>query len=1210
MQGFEFWIDRGGTFTDVIARAPDGRLLARKLLSENPGRYRDAAVQGIREILAGEGQDLSALQAVRMGTTVATNALLERKGEPLVLAVTAGFADLLEIGYQSRPQIFARDIRKPTPLYTRVVEVPGRLAATGAEVTRLDEAATRQALEQCFAAGYRALAVVLLHSYAYPDHEQRVARMAREIGFTQISLSCEVAPLIKAVPRGDTACVDAYLSPVLRRYIDQVVTELNGAGRLLFMQSSGGLAEAGGFRGKDAILSGPAGGVVAVAAVARAAGFEQVIGFDMGGTSTDVTRYAGQFERVFETTTAGVRLRTPMLAVHTVAAGGGSICRFEDGRLQVGPQSAGANPGPCAYRRGGPLTITDCNVLLGKVQARHFPAVFGPDGDEPLDAAGVQAAFASLAAGVRAHTAQELSPEALAEGFITIAVDSMAAAIKQISVQKGHDVTGHVLAAFGGAGGQHACQVADALGIDTVLLHPLAGVLSAYGMGLAEVRAIRERSLRVALQASSEPAILAAVGALTAEARAALDAQDLDFERVSAEVRLHVRVRGADSSIPVALAALDEVRDSFLAAHLHRFGFTPPADQLEVDMIEAEAIGHGAGAGAGTTADPRDTSPPAHRHAAQPLESVAVYLAAEWRDVPLYDRTALPAGMEISGPALIREDLSTLVLEPGWSARLDALGNLLFRRTTARPERRAAGTAVDPILLEVFNNRFMSCAEEMGLALQNTAHSVNIKERLDFSCAVFDHEGGLVANAPHIPVHLGSMGESVREILRNRGHSDRGMRPGDIYMLNDPYHGGTHLPDITVIAPVFLNGSPQADFFVAARGHHADVGGITPGSMPPFSTCIEEEGALIRDALIVEDGQLREHHIRDLFAQGLHPARNPDQNLPDLKAQIAACTRGADELRQLCKVFGADAVRAYMRHVQANAEACVRATIAQLTDGSATVRMDDGAIIQVSIKVDRDKRAARIDFTGTSAQRDNNFNAPLSITRAAVLYVFRTLVEQPIPLNEGCLRPLQIHVPAGSMLNPQPPAAVVAGNVETSQAIVDALYAALGALAGSQGTMNNFTFGNERYQYYETICGGAGAGPGFAGASAVQTHMTNSRLTDPEVLETRFPVRVESFAIRAGSGGGGRYGGGDGAVRRIRFLEPMTAAILSNRRRVPPQGLCGGGDGAVGENRVEREDGSVERLGATAEVQVLAGDMFVIETPGGGGFGECAEPEA
>ncbi len=1195
MRDFDFWIDRGGTFTDVIARTPDGRLLTRKLLSDNPGRYPDAAVQGIRDVLETEGRDLSALRAVRMGTTVATNALLERKGEPLVLAVTAGFRDLLDIGYQSRPDIFALEIRKPVPLYERVIEVPGRLAADGTEVQPLDETAVRAALAAAHAEGFRALAVVLLHSYAFPRHEQRVGEIARELGFTQVSLGCELAPVIRAVPRGDTACVDAYLSPVLRRYIDGVVAALPASARLLFMQSNGGLAGAGSFRGKDAILSGPAGGAVALAAVARAAGCAECIGFDMGGTSTDVTRYAGHFERVFETVTAGVRLRTPMLAVHTVAAGGGSICRFEDGRLQVGPRSAGANPGPRAYRRGGPLTITDCNVLLGKIQARHFPAVFGPDGSQPLDADGVRSAFDALARAVGTGSRRKVAPEELAAGFLVIAVESMAAAIRQVSVQKGHDVTRHALIAFGGAGGQHACLVADALGIDTILLHPLAGVLSAFGMGLADVRVIRERSLRFALDEARWPAIEAAIAALGEEARAALLAQGLDFERVSLELRLHVRVAGANTTIALAMAGPGELREEFRTAHRRQFGFVPNTTALEVDRIEAEAIGHSAAADA--------VPPPAPPRTSAAAERVPVYLTGGWRDVPLYHRTGLPADTKIAGPALIIEELSTLVLEPGWSAEVDARRDVVFRRHEARPRRQAVGTAADPILLEVFNNRFMACAEEMGLALQHTAHSVNIKERLDFSCAVFDPEGGLVANAPHMPVHLGSMGESVREIIRNRRSSPRGMKPGDVYMLNDPYHGGTHLPDITVIAPVFVGPQAAPDFFVAARGHHADVGGMTPGSMPPFSSNIEQEGALIRDALIVEAGTIREAAIRAELGRGPWPARNPDQNVADLKAQVAACTRGVEELRRLCDVFGAEAVRAYMGHVQANAEGCVRAAIARLTDGAATLEMDDGAKIHVRITVDRAHGSARIEFVGTSAQRESNFNAPRAITNAAVVYVFRTLVEHAIPLNEGCLRPLEIVVPEGSLLNPRPPAAVVAGNVETSQAVVDALYAALGALAGSQGTMNNFTFGNDRYQYYETVCGGAGAGPAFAGASAVQTHMTNSRITDPEVLECRFPVRVEAFAIRRGSGGSGRHPGGDGVVRRVRFLEPMTAAILSNRRRVAPQGLAGGGDGACGVNRLERADGRTEILPATAEVQMQAGDSFIIETPGGGGYG-------
>jgi 5-oxoprolinase (ATP-hydrolysing) len=1199
--GWRFWIDRGGTFTDVVARAPDGRLQTLKLLSDNPEQYADAAVEGVRRILdAGPGPlPAGRVDAIRMGTTVATNALLERKGEPTVLAITRGFGDALRIGWQSRPDIFARHIVLNEQLYERVVEIDERVRADGAVDRALDEDRARADLTAAHADGLRAVAIVLMHGWRFTAHEARLAEIAREVGFAQVSVSHEVGALIKLIGRGDTTVADAWLSPVLRAYVDRVGADLGEATPLLFMQSSGGLTAADAFRGKDAILSGPAGGVVGMAQTARAAGFDRVIGFDMGGTSTDVSHFAGDYERTSDAVVAGVRLRAPMLSIHTVAAGGGSICRFDGARLRVGPESAGAVPGPAAYRRGGPLTVTDCNVMLGKLRPDQFPAVFGPDGDQPLDADIVREKFAALAAEVAGATGRETTPEALAEGFVTIAVQNMAEAIKSVSIQRGYDVTRYVLNCFGGAGGQHACLVADALGMTKVMLHPFAGVLSAYGMGLAEVRAIRQVTAAAPLETGGDAALARRAETLEAEARAELAAQGHADASIAVLLRAEVKFAGSDTPLPVPFGPADEMRTAFETLHRRRFGFFAEDKALVVETLEAEAVAASDQAASAPLSGEAGETPPV-------VARVPVRMAGADHDTPVWRRDHLGPGAAVDGPAVILEDTGTTVLEPGWRATVDEALNLILVRVAPLPARAAPGTDADPILLEVFNSRFMAAAEQMGEALRATAWSVNIKERLDFSCAVFDAAGALIANAPHIPVHLGSMGESIRTIIRSRGRGDgRGMRRGDVYMLNAPYNGGTHLPDITVILPVFLEADDAPAFFVAARGHHADVGGITPGSMPPSSTTVEEEGVLIDDFLLVDAGRLRDAETRALFASGPYPSRNVDQNMADLKAQIAACARGADELGRMVGEFGREVVEAYMGHIQDNAEEAVRRAIAALKPGSFALEMDDGAVIRVRIDVDPAARAAVVDFTGTSAQRPNNFNAPLSITRAATLYVFRTLVDDAIPLNEGCLKPIRLIVPEGSMLNPRYPAAVVAGNVETSQAVVDCLYGALGVLAASQGTMNNFTFGDEARQYYETIAGGSGAGPGFDGAPAVQTHMTNSRLTDPEVLETRFPVLLEEFSIRRGSGGAGAGRGGDGAVRRVRFLEPMTAAILSNRRRVPPFGAAGGEDGAAGINRIERADGGREVLGSTAEVQMAPGDVFVIETPGGGGYGKA-----
>ena len=1185
---WQFWIDRGGTFTDVVARTPTGDLVTAKLLSEDPGRYADAAVEAMRR-LTGTPEGPLPPAEIRIGTTIATNALLERRGEPVCLAITRGFGDALRIGTQDRPDIFALRIERPAPLPAEIVEIDERVSFGGDVLTPLNEDAARAALAAVAARGIRALAIVLMHGYRHPAHEQALSAVARELGFTQVSVSHRVSPLIKLIGRGDTSVVDAYLSPVLGRYVAGLEAALGGGQAPLFMQSNGGLTPGRSFRGKDAVLSGPAGGIVGMAETARRAGFERVVGFDMGGTSTDVSLFAGRYERDNEAMVAGVRIRAPMLRIHTVAAGGGSICAWEGGRLVVGPASAGAVPGPACYRRGGPLTVTDCNLVLGKLQPRHFPAVFGASGDQPLDLDAAQARLAELAARM-GHAGRA---EALAEGLVAIAVASMARAIKAISVARGHDVTRFALACFGGAGGQHACLVADALGIDRVMIHPLAGVLSAYGMGLADRREVRERTLALSLEEARLAEIEAAAAALGEAARQALVEQGVAAADLAVEVHAHIRAAGADSLFEIPLGPLASMRAGFTAAFRERFGYAD-AGTLTVDMLRAEAVARAGEHG-------QLPVPAAGGKGAS--EAALSWMAGERRDTPIHLRADLAAGAEIAGPALVVDPVSTTVVEPGWRARIGAEGTLILSRATPRTTA-AAGTALDPVRLEIFSGLFMAIAEEMGAALQHSASSVNIRERLDFSCAVFDHAGNLIANAPHIPVHLGSMGESVRYVLAARAADGRGIRRGDVYALNAPYAGGTHLPDITVIQPVFAGeGGDGPDFWVAARGHHADIGGISPGSMPPDSRTIADEGVILDNVLLVEGGVLREGEMRALLAGGEWPARNIDQNIADLAAQVAACARGARGLLAAAEEHGLATVRAYMGHVQDQAAEAVRRLIPTLTSGRFRYGTDTGAAVEVAVTADADARTLLIDFAGTSAQQPDNFNAPLAVVRAAVLYVVRTLIDAPVPLNEGFLRPVSIRVPEGSMLSPRFPAAVVAGNVETSQVVTDALFGALGALAGSQGTMNNLTFGDDRHQYYETIAGGAGAGPHFTGASAVQTHMTNSRLTDPEVLEARFPVLLEEFSIRAGSGGEGAQRGGDGAVRRLRFLKPMRAAILSNRRGVPPFGAAGGEPGAVGINRIERTDGGVEPLGSTATVEMGAGDVFVIETPGGGGFG-------
>ena len=1196
--GWEFWIDRGGTFTDVVARRPDGTLLARKLLSENPERYDDAVIAGIDEVLEAAGEtagDYGAVDAVRMGTTVATNALLERTGERTLLLVTRGFRDALKIGYQQRPRLFDLNIQLPGPLAAGVVEVGERIDAGGQVLEPLDEAGLRADLATARRAGFEAVAIVFMHGYRYDAHERRAAQLAAAAGFSQISTSHRIGALARLVARGDTTVADAYLSPVLRRYVDRLVNRL-GDTRLLFMQSNGGLTEARHFRGRDSILSGPAAGVVGMAATAREAGFDRLIGFDMGGTSTDVTLYDGEFERTVDNQVAGVRIQAPMMRIHTVAAGGGSLLSFRDGRFQVGPESGGADPGPTCYRRGGGLTVTDANLLLGRIQADYFPSVFGPGGDEALDKEAVTHAFRRLAGAVEAAGQDAMSAEQMAEGYLRIAVNRMAQAIKQISIQRGYDLERFTLCSFGGAAGQHACAVADALGIPRILLHPFAGVLSAYGMGLADLRCLRQETADLSLGPETQASLDGRFRRLEERASEHLEGQGAAAGSVRLQRRLHVRYDGSDTALAVPWGDIDGIRRAFDEAHQRQFGFREDRPRI-VQTLSVEAVAPG-GAGDARLPGAEDVAD------TRTEDEREVWLDGRWVSTPVFRRHELTAGRKIEGPALIMEAHGTTVVAHGWCALVEGNGNLVLSRTGPGALARADSEYADPILLEVFNNLFMHIAEQMGVVLENTAHSVNIKERLDFSCALFDRAGGLVANAPHMPVHLGSMGESVRAIM---ARFDGKMAPGDSFVLNAPYEGGTHLPDVTVVTPFFDERAAEPSFYVASRAHHADIGGVSPGSMPPLSSDISEEGVLIPPTRLVRGGKLLEKKLRKLLARNRWPARRPDQNVADLKAQLAANARGLDEIGGMLDQFGRETVAAYTQHVQDNAEEAVRNTISSLKSGRFVYELDGGEHIEVQITVDREAREATIDFTGTSPQTKTNFNAPLAVCRAAVLYVFRTLVDRDIPMNEGCLRPLNVIVPAASLLDPRPPAAVVAGNVETSQCVVDSLYGALGVLAGAQGTMNNLTFGNDRLQYYETICGGAGAGPGFDGASGVHTHMTNSRLTDPEVLEGRYPVLVEHFGIREGSGGAGRHRGGDGVIRIIRFLQPMTAAILSNHRRIRPFGLAGGEAGAPGRNRLRRADGSEEILGATAQVEVAAGDALIIETPGGGGYGRPGE---
>ncbi len=1205
--GWHFWIDRGGTFTDIVALNPDGATLTHKLLSENPRRYGDAAIEGIRQLLhtpQDEPLPVEQIESVKMGTTVATNALLEREGEPTVLVTTKGFADALRIGYQARPDLFALDIVLPDMLYSRVIEIDERMNAAGEVLTKLDTGRARAELQDARTAGFDAVAIVLMHGYRYTEHEQEVAAIAREQGFAQVSVSHEVSPLMKLVSRGDTTVVDAYLSPILRRYVERVDQQLGGenAGpRLMFMQSNGGLADARTFQGKDALLSGPAGGVVGMIRTAEAAGFHRLIGFDMGGTSTDVSHYSGELERTYETAVAGVRVRAPMIDIHTVAAGGGSILHFDGSRMRVGPDSAGADPGPASYGNGGPLTITDCNVVLGRLRPEFFPHVFGASGDQPLNVTASQSAFDALAQEITDATGIEQSPHSVAEGFLSIAVENMSNAIKKISVQRGHDVTDYTLVCFGGAGGQHACLVADRLGISRVHVHPQAGVLSAVGIGLADVRHVGDQAVESVLDRALLESLTPSWRELGKVGADVVAQQGIEPSQVSQHRRLAVRYKGSDTALHVPAGDMGEVSEAFEALHRARFGFISPDTPMIVESVQLETVGS---SGSGFALANGGATKPEATNAE--TDGYPVTFSGEEVATPFVQRESMAAGATLAGPAVILEATGTTVIEPGWQAEVNDLGDLVLERVVARPERSAIGTSVDPVQLEIFNNLFMNIAEQMGVVLENTAASVNIKERLDFSCAVFDPGGELIANAPHMPVHLGSMSESIKSIIRQNPN----MVPGEVFVMNAPYNGGTHLPDITVIKPVFREDRTEVGepiFFVASRGHHADVGGTVPGSAPADSTTVEEEGVLLDNVVLVKDDRFLYDEIYELLTGGPYPARSPVQNIGDLQAQVAACEKGTAELRRVIDHFGLDVVHAYMGHVKDNAEESVRRVIGALTDCSFTYEMDDGHKVSVTISVDTAARSATIDFTGTSETHPGNFNAPSSIAHAAVLYVFRCLVDDDIPLNAGCMKPIEVILPEPSMISPRYPAAVFAGNVETSQVIVDTLFGALGVMGAAQGTMNNFIWGNDELQYYETICGGAGATANADGCSAVHTHMTNSRLTDPEVLEWRYPVVLETFHIRHGSGGDGEHRGGDGVVRRIRFEESMEINVVSGHRKVPPYGAAGGAPGQVGHSRKIANDGTVTEFPATAQTTIEPSERFEIETPGGGGYGLPAE---
>ncbi|MES0490913.1 MAG: hydantoinase B/oxoprolinase family protein [Leptospirales bacterium] len=1230
-----FWIDRGGTFTDIIRQDPDGKLTTLKLLSENPGQYRDAAIEGIRQLLKLKpGEKPPRLESVKMGTTIATNALLERRGDKTILIVTKGFGDALKIGYQNRPRIFEINIKLSLQLYEKVIEAPERIGPDGTIFQQLDLEEITPALKKARKEGIASVAICLMHGYRYPAHEIRIGKLCEKIGFTRISLSHKVGPLIKFISRAETTVADAYLSPILRRYVKSIETALPPA-KLYFMQSSGGTTGAERFHGKDAVLSGPAGGVIGMVKTAKKAGFNKVIGFDMGGTSTDVSHFNGELERTNEAEVAGIKIRVPMLNIHTVAAGGGSICHFTGGRYRVGPQSSGALPGPACYRNGGPLSVTDCNIITGKIDPEYFPSVFGPGKNLPPDKTPSIAKMKELAEQIKAETGTLPTIPEIAEGFINIAVDNMARAIKKISIERGYDLRKYLLNCFGGAGGQHACLVAETLGISSILIHEHAGVLSAYGIGVSDLSTMEENSVEKPWRPETIPFLEQLFDALKKTARTTIAQQGFLENNIETVKTIYLRYLDSDVSIQVNYnytkndyhLSVDSAQVEFEKKHRARYGFIHPEKELIVETASVECIGKNPEEITEEQINEKRSEPIVNlqsqwnknskTNTTKPTPRKTLNIRTKGKDykTPLYHKEDFKENFILKGPALIIDQNSTIAVEPGWQAEWNRRGWILLQKMEDKNDLKVQSkidnkeSKPDPIKLEIFNNLFMNIAEQMGAVLSNTAQSVNIKERKDFSCALFDAAGNLIANAPHIPVHLGSMSDSVRSI-KNAGFA---IQPGDVFALNDPFNGGTHLPDVTVITPVFAptsttdidsneKGETDILFFTGSRGHHGDIGGTTPGSMPPLSKDPVEEGVLIDRFLLSRAGKLREREFIELLKKGKYPARNPMRNLGDIKAQIAANEKGKEELHKAVRELGIEEVKSYMVHVQNNGEENVRRVIAKLKNGYYEIEMDNGAKICVKVSVNQKKRSVKIDFKGTSEQQKNNFNAPVSICRAAVLYVFRCLVKDDIPLNEGCLKPIEIILPKGTFLNPTPPAAVVAGNVETSQAIVDALFAALDEMAPSQGTMNNFTFGDETNQYYETICGGSGAGPGFNGTGPVHTHMTNSRLTDPEILEWRYPVLVQEFSIRKNSGGAGKWKGGDGALRLITFLKKMDGAILSNRRVIAPCGLNGGENAKPGINQILRKNGQIENLTGCCEFTLNKGDVISIATPGGAGY--------
>jgi len=1198
---WQFWLDRGGTFTDCIGVSPEGAVHTAKRLSTD-----DAGLVAMRAILERvgaiePGHSLPAC-SVKIGTTLATNALLTRRGARTLLVANAGLGDAFVIGTQERPDLFALRIERPPPLHEGTLEVEGRCAADGTPVDPLHEDALRAGLAAARRDGIASVAIAMIHAHAYPALETRVKELAREGGFHHVVTSHEIARELGLLARGQTAVADAYLTPILRHYTAVQAAALPQSS-LRFMQSSGGLTDAARFRGPAALLSGPAGGAVGAARVAQAAGFREAIAFDMGGTSTDVSLVVdGEVERVFETTIAGIHLRSPALRVHSVAAGGGSLCRFDGFRLTVGPESAGADPGPLCYglhqnpgsQTGEGLTLTDVNVLLGRLPGERFPLALYP---EPA-----RQALEAVASTVRA-AGHALSTDQVGEGFIEIANASMAEAIRQVSVARGVDPRDCALVGFGGAAGQHVCAVARALGIRTILLHPLASLLSAFGIGMAPQTWDRQRDAgRVLLPAAPLPlpaSVFTLFSELEAEGRSALLAEGVQQDEVRIVRRLDLRYAGTESALTVAEPEDKDWASAFERVHRARFGYTRKGRAIEIVVARVQALQ----ANGTRDFDLRFTTPHGARTPAQPIRYVEVFFDGAGRcETPLFAREELGGGARLKGPALVVDDTSTVVIDPGFEAEIDPQGVLLLRDCESTAPLRTSSdlSRADPIRLEVLGNAFMSIAEQMGAVLRNTAVSTNIKERLDYSCAVFDQDGGLVANAPHIPVHLGAMGETVRAIKR----AFPALTPGDVAATNDPHAGGSHLPDVTVVTPVFVE-SDAPRFFVASRGHHADLGGKTPGSMPSDSRTLEEEGVVLSPFLLVRGGRFEEERLRAALLGARYPARNPDDNVADLEAMIAANRAGDSLLRELVARRGLASVEATMTQLQVAAGQKVARAITRLEPGDHVFedRLDDGTRIRVSIRVAGSRM--RIDFTGTDPASSGNLNAPRAVVQAAVLYVLRCLVAERIPLNGGCLAPVEVVVPEGSLLDPPAGAAVVGGNVETSQRIVDVLLGALGLAAASQGTMNNLTFGDARFGYYETMGGGAGAGPSFAGASAVHVHMTNTRITDAEVLETRYPVRLLAFRVRRNSGGAGRYRGGDGLVRAYKFLAPVTVSLLMERRVVAPFGLAGGEPAARGENRVRRRGGATEEVPGRATFELAAQDELWIATPGGGGFGRA-----